>query len=170
MRGGVLYAVRFDPARLEVVGNPVQVVDDMASVGTQFAAPAAFSATGMFGYATGRVQQAWPVAWYDTSGVVESLPIPPGAYYTPRVSPDGNRVALSVDGDRGQDVFVYDIRRDVLTRLTFTGQGNLWPVWAPDGKRFLILPAARQAEGARAQVTFMVNFFDELRRRLPAEG
>jgi WD40 repeat protein len=50
------------------------------------------------------------------------------------VSPEGGRVALSVGSDRGHDVFVYDIARDSMTRLTSSGDANLWPVWAPDGE------------------------------------
>jgi serine/threonine-protein kinase len=74
------------------------------------------------------------MAWSDASGALETLPIEHGAYYTPRLAPDGDRVVLSVDSDRGQDIFVYDIGRDTLSRLTSTGEANLWPVWAPDGE------------------------------------
>jgi serine/threonine-protein kinase len=41
---------------------------------------------------------------------------------------------------------------------------------APDGKRFVIFPrpeAATQAKG-NLHVTFLLNYFDELRRRAPA--
>ena len=88
-------------------------------------------------YASGSVPQRWPLAWSDSSGAVQPLAIEPGAYYTPRVSPDGNRVVLSVDSDRGQDIFVYDIDRDTMARLTSTGEANLRPIWAPDGEHVL---------------------------------
>jgi serine/threonine-protein kinase len=137
IRLGVLYAVPFDPVRLEVLGEPVQMLDDVASTASQFGAAWAFSVSGTFVYASGEKAQSWPLAWYDSSGTLEPLAIAPGAYYTPRVSPDGGRVVLSIDSDRGQDVFVYDIGRDTLTRLTSSGEANLWPVWAPDGEHVL---------------------------------
>jgi Tol biopolymer transport system component len=48
----------------------------------------------------------------------------------PRFSPDGKRLAVSVNGD----IFVYDIASETLTPLT-TGGGNDRPEWTPDGKR-----------------------------------
>jgi serine/threonine-protein kinase len=41
---------------------------------------------------------------------------------------------------------------------------------APDGKRILALMPAESAEGQKAQnhVTFLLNFFDYLRQRVPA--
>jgi hypothetical protein len=41
---------------------------------------------------------------------------------------------------------------------------------APDGKRFVVFPLTESlADGERAslQLTFLLNFFDELRRKLP---
>ena len=40
---------------------------------------------------------------------------------------------------------------------------------APDGKRILLYPSASlgSREGGQAQVTVLLNFFDELKRRLP---
>jgi Tol biopolymer transport system component len=140
-----LYAVRFDPARRELLGKPVRVLDDVASAGTQYGAAFSFSRTGTLGYVAGPVNDKWTLAWADDSGVVQPLAVASGAYYTPRVSPDGNLIAVSVDGDKGQDIFVYDISRDTMSRVTFTGEGNLWPVWAPDGKHLVF--TSRNAEG-----------------------
>jgi serine/threonine-protein kinase len=44
---------------------------------------------------------------------------------------------------------------------------------APDGKRFAIFPAQKPAapeENGDVHVTFLLNFFDELRRRAPVAG
>jgi serine/threonine-protein kinase len=42
---------------------------------------------------------------------------------------------------------------------------------APDGKRFAILPELKaQAEKGNVHMTFLLNFFDELRRRAPVGG
>ena len=40
---------------------------------------------------------------------------------------------------------------------------------APDGKRFAVMMEA-EGEGPRSQVTFLLNFFDEVRRRAPVGG
>jgi serine/threonine-protein kinase len=40
---------------------------------------------------------------------------------------------------------------------------------APDGKRFVVFPAPQSAgpSGANGRVTFLIHFFDELKRRIP---
>jgi serine/threonine-protein kinase len=140
-----LYAVRFDPARRQLLGKPVRVLDDVGSTGTQYEPAFSFSRTGTLGYVAGPVNDTWTLAWADDSGGVQPLAVAPGAYYTPRVAPDGNLIAVSVDGDKGQDIFVYDISRDTMSRVTFTGEGNLWPIWAPDGKHLVF--TSRNGEG-----------------------
>jgi hypothetical protein len=39
---------------------------------------------------------------------------------------------------------------------------------APDGKGFALVQAEKPEEKGPQQVTFLLNFFDELRRRAPA--
>ena len=41
-------------------------------------------------------------------------------YASPRFSPDGTRLALSMTVDGNVDVWVYDIGRDTMSRLTST--------------------------------------------------
>ena len=45
------------------------------------------------------------------------------------MSPEGQRLALNI----GLEIWVYEVRRDTTTRLTFGG-GGLFPVWSPDGR------------------------------------
>ena len=92
----------------------------------------------------------WPLLWLDRSGKTEPLLAEPGAYYTIRLSPDGTRLAMTVDlGDRGREIAVYDLQRGTLTRLTSTGEVNLFPLWTTDGK--YILFEIFVAEGLRAR-------------------
>ena len=54
-------------------------------------------------------------------------------------------------------------------QLFYTGTSNL--DLAPDGKRFavLALPEAAPGEKGSVHVTMLLNFFDELRRRVPVK-
>jgi Tol biopolymer transport system component len=76
--------------------------------------------------------------WFDRSGKEIGRPSGPGA--TPSMSPDGTRVAV-VRGlgittrERGQDVWVLDLSRDVFTRLTVGPGARNTPLWSPDGRR-----------------------------------
>ena len=63
----------------------------------------------------------------------------PGAYGSPRVSPDGKLLAYiaasnSGTGNNGHDLWVYDLARGTPTQLTFAGEMENEVAWAPDSK------------------------------------
>jgi Tol biopolymer transport system component len=45
-------------------------------------------------------------------------------------------LAVGIEEAEGQ-IWIYDLSRDALTRLTFEGEGNVDPLWTPDGKRIV---------------------------------
>jgi Tol biopolymer transport system component len=65
----------------------------------------------------------------------------------PRLSPDGQKVAVTVQDPRS-DIWVYDLQRGSSTRLTFDGD-NERSVWRPDGQRIAI---ASSRDGANTNV------------------
>ena len=75
------------------------------------------------------------LAWVDKEGREEILAFPPDAYGSARLSPDGTRVAVSIDAEGNRDVWVGETTRGTLTRLTSDPAGDGFPVWSPDGQR-----------------------------------
>lgn len=59
-----------------------------------------------------------------------------GERITPRLSPDGTRVAVSIE-DQQDDIWVWDFARETLTRVTFNPGADAYPAWTPDGRRLL---------------------------------
>jgi serine/threonine-protein kinase len=70
--------------------------------------------------------------WVDRDGREDPLPAPPRAYAEARISPDGSRIALDVR-DQENDLWLWDVMRATLTRLTFGPGLDRNPVWMPDG-------------------------------------
>ncbi|MGD1093901.1 MAG: protein kinase [Bryobacteraceae bacterium] len=136
---GVLFGVAFDSIRLELQGTPVPFLEDVPSSptqgGGQFDFSEAPSGHGTLVYLAGlgAASQTWPVVWLDSSGKMQPLIAAPGAYSTPRFSPDGRRLALTLSTSSGTDIYVYQLGRETMTRLTFGGHAA-GPVWSPDGK------------------------------------
>jgi len=60
------------------------------------------------------------------------------AFFGPRLSPDRRRLALTVEDDKGFNVWVQDLERDTLTRLTLDGGQERLAVWTPDGRRLVL--------------------------------
>ena len=132
---GSLMAVPFDPQRLTVTGTAVPVVEGVLQSPVTGAAQYSFSATGSLVYVSGGVQSAQSrLVWVSRNGAEQPLAAPAHAYLGPRLSPDGRRVAVGITEQESQ-VWLYDLSRETLTRLTFEGNVNGYPAWTPDGKR-----------------------------------
>ncbi len=133
-RTGSLFAVPFDLDRLQVLGSPVPILEGVAGFVAAGVADYTFSDSGALVYTPGRSEGHSSLVWVDRQGQAQPLPATPQSYLTPRLSPDGLRVAVSMGGGDQADIWVYDLERKTLTRLTFQG-GAQFPAWTPDGKR-----------------------------------
>jgi len=134
-QGGSLMAVPFDPQRLAITGTAVPVVEGVLQSPVSGAAQYSFSATGSLVYVSGGVQSAQSrLLWVSRNGAEQPLAAPVHAYLGPRLSPDGRRVAVGIAEQESQ-VWLYDLSRETLTRLTFEGNVNGYTTWTPDGKR-----------------------------------
>jgi eukaryotic-like serine/threonine-protein kinase len=140
---GVLFGVPFDPNKLEVRGTPSPLLEDVAADAGTAAGQLDFSNTGTLVYRSGKsTRSTYPVVTLDSSGKTEPLILTPGLYYTPRFSPDGKRLAVSITAGKGTDLHVFDPQREAMSHLTFNGQDNLNPVWTPDGKHIVFRTSA----------------------------
>jgi serine/threonine-protein kinase len=135
-KGGRLLAVPFDLRRLELSGAAVPILEDVEQ-GTGGMSAYSLARDGSLVYVSGGeggASQPVTLSWVDRNGTERPLPAPPHRYADPRLSPDGRQVALDIAEAGKQDIWLYDLMRDTLTRLTFEGL-NLYPAWTPDGKR-----------------------------------
>jgi serine/threonine-protein kinase len=131
-----LFAVPFDLSRLETAGAPVPLLEG-ASRSFAGRAQCDFSSNGMALYQSGGSEGKWTIQWLDSNGKTEPLLAKPGSYWRPRLSPDGERLAVSLTDAGNTDIWIYESRRDTMNRLTFDPGLDLYPVWTPDG-RYLI--------------------------------
>jgi serine/threonine-protein kinase len=136
---GTLFAVRFSLARLETQGMPVPILDDVAGANTngagQFDFSQAPSGHGTLIYLSGKnAGVAPPAVWLDAAGSKKLLwDAPPGPLLSPRLSPDGAKLAVSLN----RNIWVYDPQRGSTLRLSFDSATDGYPVWTPDGKHIV---------------------------------
>jgi serine/threonine-protein kinase len=130
---GTLRAVRFDFARLEVEGKPVPAIPEVATT-AQGAANAVVARDGTLAYLSGMPigNEQQTLVWVDRQGHETALPAPPRAYRFPRLSPDGARVAVFTP-EQAYDIWLLDVGRTALTRLTSDPAVDTYPVWTGDG-------------------------------------
>jgi serine/threonine-protein kinase len=183
---GGLFAVRFDAVARAVGGSPVRVVQDAVVGFPREPAIAHFdvAANGTLVYVAGDAVEGIEeeLVWVDRGGGVETLTTAEGhaaavsdlGYMGPRVSPDGERVLFwtsdpQAQGVRGYsgDIWLSDLTRGTLTRLSSDGQEDFWSIWTPDGRHIVSAAAtgsgtavglySRRADGAGAPARLTVT-------------
>ena len=140
---GSLWAEPFDPDRLTVSGEPTpMVVGVQVNSGGWAHYALADDGTLVYLSATGDDRQRQSeLVWVDrVTGEETPLAAPPRSYRYPRISPDGTRVAVD-DNDQQQDIWVWDLTAQTLTRLTFGTGLDTSGTWTPDSQRVIFSSA-----------------------------
>ena len=166
-----LWAVAFDLGSLETVGEPFPVVEGVrTSFGVASGATYAVSRSGTLAYMP--VIPGWSdfgsdrtLVWVDRDGREEPAGAPPAAYDGPRISPDGQRVAVEISNPDNAEIMIYDLAQGRLTQLTFDPGHDRFPVWTPDGDQIIFSsdrdgrPSlyARAADGTGSAVRIWAN-------------
>jgi serine/threonine-protein kinase len=140
MSGGTLHAVGFDPSRLETSGAVVPIVEGVRRANLRLSGVGWFgvSNTGTLLYVPGPtnpISAQVDVGIVEQNGIVTALKLPLAPYRHPRVSPNGEQIALETDDGKEAVVRVYDVvRQTPPQRITFAGN-NRYPIWTADSRR-----------------------------------
>ena len=129
-----LMALPLDARSLLPAGDPFLVAEQVRSNATGQAS-LTVSGNGVLAYRTGTVEGN-TLMWFDRSGKSVGTLGSIGAYLHPELSPDEKRVAIQRTDPQtqSQDIWVTDVARGVMTRLTF---GVPFPIalWSPNGEQ-----------------------------------
>jgi serine/threonine-protein kinase len=130
---GVLLAAPFDQDRLEVTGPAVPLLEDI-SVKQWGAVDMAISESGTLLYVSGANVAPDQIVRVSRDGEEETVDSDwTGTFGSLELSPDGTRLAVSVEGSDGQHMWVKELPRGPLAKLSFEGNLNYRPAWTPDG-------------------------------------
>lgn len=125
---GKLLAAPFDADRLELTDAPVPVLESVAALSA--------SRSGTLVYREGPVGEAARPVWVDRSG--RATPVDSGwvaHMSTFGLSADGRRMAVSIITNGMQNLWIKELPRGPLTRLTTGDVNQFRPVWARDGRK-----------------------------------
>lgn len=132
-----LLAQKFDAPRLQLVGQPVPIADKVQSSPARQVGAFAVSQNGLLAYVADSAVATTTLDLFDRTGKKLATVAPPAPYHDPRISPNGDRVVFALSGptqSTATDIWVRDIKRGTLSRLTFSNDALL-PTWSHDGQQ-----------------------------------
>jgi serine/threonine protein kinase len=136
-RSGAIHAAPFDAARLELTGPIVALVDRVLGEPADGYGGFQVSADGTaLLYKPDPSPAGRTLVWVSRTGEETPVPLAPRAFSTPRVSPDGTRLAFAVAEQGRRDIFIYELGTQRLRQLTREGD-NTGPLWTRDGRRIV---------------------------------
>src|SRR5579864_9191271 len=135
VRDGALLAQKFDVGKLQLEDDARPVAAHVGVNTTVFRSIFGVSASGTLLYLEGGASAGHRLLWYGLDGKPGANAVPEEVLYrTPRLSPDGKRLAVSVVASDAQDIWIFDLQRQTKLRLTFGHGRSGHPTWSPDGR------------------------------------
>jgi eukaryotic-like serine/threonine-protein kinase len=143
---GGMFAVPFDLGTSETRGSPTPVLDSVLVLNAVYPL-VSLSRSGTLVMRSGAaltLQQRYTVVWVDRAG--RETPVDTGwtfrlTSYGANVgwalSPDGARLAIGLNTDAGDDIWVKQLPHGAVSRVTYDSASEYRPRWTPDGRSVL---------------------------------
>lgn len=143
-----LFAAPFDLSRLALTAAPQPALDDVNS-NTYGGGDFDFARNGTVAYVGAKGPSFdYQIAWLDSAGQTKPLQATPGHQESPSFSPDGKHLAFELaTGPLQADIWVKDLERDTVSRLTHMPGRSAKPVWTPDGRAIVFSARYLEAPG-----------------------
>jgi eukaryotic-like serine/threonine-protein kinase len=147
VRDGFLMAQPFDDGALELTGDPFAVGQEISFLPNYFRAAFDVSESGVVAFQQG-VAREGQLVWMDREGKRLNATGELEQYGFIRLSPDDRKLAVTImeQGSGTSDIWVFDVARNVKSRLTFDDANDTHPVWSPDG-RDIVFSSRRSGTG-----------------------
>jgi serine/threonine protein kinase/Tol biopolymer transport system component len=131
-----LMSVGFDPQSGSVQGNPEPLIDKVSFDPSTWKAAFSASQNGILAYhGSGGGNPHGSLSIFDRDGQSQTQLAPGSRHLEVALSRDGRKLLASVGATTDTDIWMYDIERELRTRLTFREGPDVTPVWSADGTR-----------------------------------
>jgi len=131
-RGGSVVAVPFDVEALAATGPATSVLPEVR-IENGGAIQLAVARADVLAFEPGATSGT-QLTWVDRSGGTQQLSTGWHIYQSPRISPDGRRIAVTRNDDGATDLFVVDVASGGARPMTTSGDVQA-PEWSPDSSR-----------------------------------
>jgi Tol biopolymer transport system component len=178
-RGETVFAVPFDAKRAKVMGAPVPVLENVASYPQNGVSHFAVSDSGALAFLPSSfVFTKQKLVSIDRKGKVQVIRENLHTHGGIRLSPEGRRLALALrESGHAPDIWIQDLTRGTLSRLTHGPSSNFAPLWLPDGKRILYTSERpifdlyiASADGSGGEEAFLTTSNDKYAQTISPNG
>jgi eukaryotic-like serine/threonine-protein kinase len=139
-----LMAQPFDARGLKTAGDSFPIAEQVTNGGNGGFGAFSASQNGLLVFRSGASDADRELVWMDRAGKRLGVVGKPGAFREFAVSPDEKTLAVMVGNFSQSDIWLEDMGRGVLSRVTFRAGVNRDPMWSPDSGRVVF---AAQAPG-----------------------
>ena len=147
VRNGDIHAVKFNPKKARVTGEPRRVVEQVAYDASASSASATVTPGGILLFPT-RATEKRRIVRYDRQGRALATVFEGDDLQGPRLSEDGKRMLITKwnhqTGSRG--IHRIDLERGTVTSLTPPPRFGFNPIWLADGESFAYTSARRTSD------------------------
>jgi len=178
-KGETVIAVPFDAKKVEVTGAAIPVLDAVAAFPQDGVSQFAISGNGTFAFLPSSfIASEQKLVSVDRKSNIQIIHDKLNLHGGLRVSPEGKRIAFGMsEAGRPPDVFVADLSRGLLSRVTHGPGTNFNPVWTPDGKKLLYTSERpifeiyrKSADGSGTEEPFLISSNDKYALSISPDG
>jgi serine/threonine-protein kinase len=146
-RNGALWAAPFNWKEFRTSQPLTMFVKDVNGDAASGVFDFSISNDGNLVYLSGALNKDLELVWVTREGKITPLTLPPQPYNTPRISPDGTKLAVSIGLVAGSDndVWIYDLRSGSFNRLTFDKKA-FDPIWSNDSRKIFYSNSTQDGE------------------------
>ena len=143
VHAGTVFAAPFDLRSLTVTGVGIPVLEGVMSSAVSGVAQFAVTGSGQLAYIGGEASRGAeaPIDIVARDGTSARLAGNPVNWLSLAFSPDGRRLVMDLVTANKRNVWVYDLSREAMQRVTFGEVSDSQPIWTPDGRRITFASA-----------------------------
>lgn len=145
---GKMLAAPFSLDKFKITKSPITILTDIDGEPGSGISNYSVSNSGNLVYLKGNRVKDLKLVLNDRNDLTSPILLENREYNTPRISPDGKKLAILVGKEQSSNIWLYDFKIKTINKFTFDGSINSL-VWAPNRKGLYYMSNKNGKEGLK---------------------